>query len=1344
MTQATTRKRIDRGRFRLTRAGIFNIWQYDDQVFEFHQGRLLLRGKNGSGKTKALELLLPFLLDANLSPTRLDPAGENVKGMKYNLLDNDQGSRTGYAWIEFGRIREDGATEYVTLGAGLRASASAPTADAWYFLTRQRIGLELRLEGDGGHPLTREKLRNAIGTNGKICDSAGDYKAEVDEKLFGLGKERYQALVDLLIHLRRPQLSKSLNPELLASALSESLPPLDEEMITGIAEAFHELERQQRDLADVRRARDAVSQFLGSYETYAGTLSRSKARAVISTKKKLETAGKAIDKIDQRLGELTNSIGGLDTELQEFRREEADLKGRLKALAARPEAKKAEELAQLARFVKSLREDADRLRDEMKRVHSDLQTEEAKVREAKKKLDECGAADRKMLDELSRLAKDARAETIHELLKAARDGDGRIPRETEARWSQRMSTRANDLRLLEAATEAVKRAEGDQQTRDEERQRADETHRQNLEASQQSRNEVEEARENAETSIDAWRAELKALRLRQEDLDALLASLEEAELAQNRHLTLLQEFATAQHDTVVDDRTKIETERNARAKHAAKLNTDIERWRTEKDSPPPAPAWLRRERSSALGAAFYRVVDFREDVTLELAARLEAALAGAGVLDAWITPQGEIDKEELDLFITQAPPPGVESLDGYLRPVQNPDVATPIIERILRAIPVYARLSEEDGSQNLAIGLDGTWVAGPLRGRTTKAKAEHIGELAREEARLKRIDAALDELRGVEADIAALNLKIAEKNALIQLIRAEANAFPNTGELARRYRALATALSHEERSRNALMAAQRRLATARETVLRRQGERRDVARERGLEDVIDILPLARDNLQSYRDRCAAWFRAVDATALAAEALAERTRRAKETGQRLGNLQGQHEQKNAQAVKNDGQLKALQASSGKAIAQLQREIHEAEERQLEVEGFLRSKSDERTARLGDEREEKLKHEIAVAAQAEAERLHADATAELGALRPTGLIELGVGAELPSTNEIELASFVLERTEGAPEDRAALDAATNLVYPKFQALTRDLSNEYAAASTIQHDAFVVTITHAGKESTARQMHASLDQEVAVQSALLDRREADLIEKHLFKQASAQIRARIRKAQDLVADMNGQLEAHPTASGLKMRLKWGMDPEIGKPAERALGAIKKPQTLITDAEKKLVTEFLQNCQRKAREEHATANSTEQLTRALDYRRWFRFDLEWKKPGQSDFARLTKKTHATGSAGEKAVALYLPLFSAAAAHFNSARPEAPRVVLLDEVFAGVDQTTRGSCMGLTVKFDLDIMMTAFSEWACYPEVPGIAIYHLDRNENVRGVLAVPYWWDGKIRRDLHAEDPA
>jgi len=55
-------------RFRPTRAGVINVWDYVDEEWAFADGRLALRGHNGSGKTKALEVLFPFVFDGWPTP----------------------------------------------------------------------------------------------------------------------------------------------------------------------------------------------------------------------------------------------------------------------------------------------------------------------------------------------------------------------------------------------------------------------------------------------------------------------------------------------------------------------------------------------------------------------------------------------------------------------------------------------------------------------------------------------------------------------------------------------------------------------------------------------------------------------------------------------------------------------------------------------------------------------------------------------------------------------------------------------------------------------------------------------------------------------------------------------------------------------------------------------------------------------------------------------------------------------------------------------------------------------------------------------------------------------------
>jgi len=103
-----------------------DMFYYDQEEFWFHDGRLLLRGNNGTGKSKVLALTLPFLLDGDLAPHRVEPDGDRQKRMEWNLLlggRHPSPERLGYTWLEFGRKGADGTEEFCTIGCGLKAVA---------------------------------------------------------------------------------------------------------------------------------------------------------------------------------------------------------------------------------------------------------------------------------------------------------------------------------------------------------------------------------------------------------------------------------------------------------------------------------------------------------------------------------------------------------------------------------------------------------------------------------------------------------------------------------------------------------------------------------------------------------------------------------------------------------------------------------------------------------------------------------------------------------------------------------------------------------------------------------------------------------------------------------------------------------------------------------------------------------------------------------------------------------------------------------------------------------------------------------------------------------------------
>jgi hypothetical protein len=233
-----------RKRWQPLRGGLLNIYRYDYQEFWYEDGRLLLRGNNGTGKSRVLALQLPFLLDGEIVPQRVEPDQDAAKRMEWNLLlGGKYDDRLGYTWLEFGCVLESGVAEYKTIGCALRAVDGRGIAQQWFFVTKQRIGRDLFLENETRQPLSKAKLEAAVGDQGKVFGSGKveedrrEYRNAVNKALFDLG-DRYDGLINLLIQLRQPQLSRTLNETRLSEALSQALPPLPETVLGDVAEAL--------------------------------------------------------------------------------------------------------------------------------------------------------------------------------------------------------------------------------------------------------------------------------------------------------------------------------------------------------------------------------------------------------------------------------------------------------------------------------------------------------------------------------------------------------------------------------------------------------------------------------------------------------------------------------------------------------------------------------------------------------------------------------------------------------------------------------------------------------------------------------------------------------------------------------------------------------------------------------------------------------------------------------------------------------------------------------------------------------------------------------------------------
>src|SRR5690606_12633785 len=182
---------------------------------------------------------------------RLDPFGSRDRKIEYYLLGDkeEHTDRTGYLWLEFYHPTKN---IYKTIGIGLRARKGAAQLGFWGFVIEdgRRINKDFWLydrvtfvEGNGKYPLDRRGLEDKIGAGGQVVQEQRAYRDLVNRSLFGFhDKESYIDLLNLLIQLRSPKLSKDVKPTAIYEILNRALPPLHEEELRPLSEVMEDMD----------------------------------------------------------------------------------------------------------------------------------------------------------------------------------------------------------------------------------------------------------------------------------------------------------------------------------------------------------------------------------------------------------------------------------------------------------------------------------------------------------------------------------------------------------------------------------------------------------------------------------------------------------------------------------------------------------------------------------------------------------------------------------------------------------------------------------------------------------------------------------------------------------------------------------------------------------------------------------------------------------------------------------------------------------------------------------------------------------------------------------------------
>lgn len=1337
-------------RWRFERAGIINLFEYADEEFAFDGGRLILKGPNGSGKSKALELLFPFLFEGDMAPTKLDPFGKRSRTMKWNLLMEKHDFRVGYAWATVTHDDPEHNPQCVSFGACLEAHKDWPEVRSRFFVIEdKRPGVDFDLIGSDDRPLRKEKLTELIRSlGGEDFTEAHLYRARLNDKLFGFQTpERMQQWIRLLRVLRRPQLSDDLNEEKLNDLLSAALPEIDSEHLESASRRLDQIDGSRRHHETLEKNTAAVNDFGAIYGRYARAELRERAEQLQSTLRSLDSATADLDDAESELAKAQTREAQITGELKQLESNKNRLAASRDELNRSPEMRTAREIQQTREALADLGRQLQRRRDELSDARDELKRTERRLRNQQESFDKATA-------ELERLT--AQTATVaaaagigeHEALVAGLDGDGAVDLLVQqilrfAADRTKAIARARELRQQKESLDRVARQRAAERAITDERLDDRRSERSELGES------LEAARDALSASLERWLGELQQLNLDQELRDRLceLSSTSGApdtptlaELTAPAYLSAIAAFERRRAVLLA----RIDLISNERSP----LHADIAALEAEAD-PEPTPMRTRTRGAGRPGAPLWRLIDWCSTTSEEVKAGVEGALEASGVLDAWVLPDGTLLDLADDVELVPRPIGG-QTLAAVLEPVRAElDVPEERVGEILASIGC------EQPDASLNVSGDGSFAFGPVRGHYRKTRAEFIGATARAETRRKRLEIVRAEVVALDEQIRACERETDEIAAQQVDTEREFRSLPDEHTSRKAFADLAHAQRQEEAARVALDEATKRSSDADREADLAGGD---------LELHCDRLALPAEadpaKLEECERQVAAYveaandLRLVDKERVAALALVEdRSEDAAACDKRAGAVADACAELEGTVDAVRGRLDALAVASEGAeqalarLGELDAELAALQDRETQ----LRAAKDEAVRQTGslnmkaDGGREQVKSATRSVRHA-LDTVRAFAAAEMLPLA------LERAATLPGTEEgrvwdasqwrsffASLPANVLQSRGGRDHLLNELDQGYEILRQEIDATQLQLSRERVG------DLYIVKPRMGGEEHSFASLVAELSSQVAESEQRLSEQDRELFEDFVTGGLVEHLRVRIAEAHLSVQRMKEEISRVEASSGMSIGINWRRRNEDSPVLKQALELLQHSPAKLSDDDRKALSSFIREQIAEARlgaEENET--TARQLEHALDYRSWHRFVITKSNRRRGiDEHEMTKRAHETGSGGEKAIALHLPLLAAAASYPTSARADALRLVILDEAFTRIDDEGRRGLMAMMVAFDLDIVLTSPDFWGCYREVPGLSIYQLaPQDPDHPGVVAKHFVWNGQTRREVNDDD--
>ncbi|WP_106496595.1 TIGR02680 family protein [Lentibacillus sp. Marseille-P4043] len=1374
---------MKQNKWKMNRAGLLNFWYYDNEIFDFADGKLLLRGSNGSGKSVTMQSILPVLLDGKKSPDRLDPFGSKARKMEDYLLGEkdivDRDERTGYLFLEY--KRED-TNQYITTGIGLQARRHK-TMNFWGFVItdNRRIGKDFDLyevERNAGEkqqiPLSRVQLENRIGTGGHVVRTQGDYMKLVNKYIFGFETiEAYEDLIKLLIQLRSPKLSKDFKPTVIYEILEAALPPLTDEDLRHLSDTIEHMDQTKQQIEQLEREHQALDKLIKRYDAYNEYGIADKAHEYVQAKKRFA-------KVEHVAQEKMNTEAVLGQEISELGERNRELEQSVEVLEqkrTRLQNHKVWNLEQERTDEQHALHEAESEFAKKDQQVTDKKRQELTTKEELEKLDgELEENEQKIADMLLDLQADADEAAFgqHALNEQdftrnkAGDFDFTVWSQEAENHYQKLEMISEQLRTYEQLKQRIvdfQKKIADKQL-DVDKARQEEKDWQAI---------FEKDKQDKLHAIYKWTEQYSFFTVDDEVLRKASRSIDQLyepysyETIRQPFIQVNNEYQLAMNETIATKKSKLAELKTV----MEEKEMELAEWKAKRDPEPPNQQEATKEARRILregGHAFvpfYEAVEFQEHVTDDVRNRMEAALLDSGLLDALITAEGTPITH--DRVIQTRPNMMAHTLADYLMPDLEADAAISavMVDEVLRSILVDDMA--EDAS--LQIQENGAYQIGLLQGHAVPVEAvRFIGRNARKRYREEQIARITNEISLLMEEQQEVTRSIDELYDKIQAARDAMELFPNDEDLQ---------VSFQQMKEKRFLIDQlgKDLQRLDEEMQVTSHEFHDV--KRGLDTKTRDLNVA-FSYGAYAEAkqvMRRYEKDLQTLITVHTSYRHQQKNIKQLQQRLDELSLEVDDLN-------GELNLLSDKK----TRISHNITEIE-KQLELHGaadIRKQIQDVQASLQSANRELTENNSVLPRKEAKCETLQAEIDQQKQRMHfLEQLIEAWYEAFSQEVNygfitfpddldsndsravwvdktykqvlkekdkakiEGQLTSAFFEQQTDLMEYRMTDTQVPALDFPW-------MNDEWTDEQQIQINNWrqkatrrLIQLDFQGKRVSPYYIQETVEKDQLRQQNLLDDQDRKLYEEILFDSVGKKLRSRIGRAQNWTEKMNKLMENSDSSSGLAFSIRWKprtAETEAELDTKELVDLLRRDPRLLKDEDIDQVIDHFRSKIDRAKEiveMKGEGNTLLQVLKdVLDYRNWFSFVLSFKREGEPK-RELTNHAFYQFSGGEKAMAMYIPLFTACYSRYLEADETAPYIISLDEAFAGVDEDNISVMFRIVEELGFDYMMNSQVLWGDYETIPSLSICELVRPKNKDFVTVIRYHWDGN-KRSLVVDDEA